>query len=138
MSASEKSTNTENSASSVGQFASDMAVLIREEVELAKAELAEKAKSAGVGAGMLSASALTAILTLGSLTALVIVALSLVTPLWAAVLAVTVLWAAATATLALFGKKKVEDATPFVPEQTIEHLKEDVAWAQHGAKQLHK
>jgi len=57
-------------------------------------------------------------------------ALALVVPPWAAVLIVTVLWAAATVTLALLGKRKVQDAGSLVPEQTIENIKEDVAWAR--------
>lgn len=122
------------SPDSLGQLASDIGTLIRQELELAKTEMAEKAKSAGIGAGMLSASAVTALLTLVSITALVIVLLALVLPVWAAVLIVTVLWGAATAVLALMGKRKVQDAAPFVPQQTIENVKEDVAWARRGVK----
>ena len=84
---------------------------------------------------MLSASALTALLTLGSLTVLLMVVLALIIPLWAAVLLVTLLWGATTAALAWLGKRKVDDAAPFVPEQTIENVKEDVAWARRRAKQ---
>ena len=118
--------------SSVAQLASDIASLVRHELQLAKAEMAEKAKSAGIGAGMLSASAVAALLTLGSLTALVMVGLAQLLPLWLSVLIVTLLWAVATATLALLGKRKVEDAVPFVPEQTIENIKEDAAWVRRG------
>ena len=124
---------THDQAGSPAQLARDIAILIREELNLAKTELAEKAKSAGIGAGMLSASAITGLFTIGSLTVLVIAALSLAIPLWAAALIVTLLWGAATAALALLGKRKVEDAVPIVPEQTIEHLKEDVEWARRGA-----
>jgi len=121
---------------SLAQIASDLGVLIRHELELAKDEMAEKAKSAAVGAGMLSGSALTAIFTLASLTALAVALIALVLPLWTALLIVTVLWAAGTAVLVLMGKKKVEDATPFVPEQAIENLREDVKWARRGGKRL--
>ncbi|MBV9719339.1 MAG: phage holin family protein [Candidatus Eremiobacteraeota bacterium] len=117
------------------QLAADITTLIRHEVELAKAELGEKIKSAGIGAGMLSASAITGLLTVGCLTALVALLLSLVIPGWAAVLAITVLWGAVTAVLAMLGKKKVENAAPFVPEQTIENVKEDLEWARQRAKQ---
>src|ERR1700730_7842757 len=102
----------ERGAGSVTQFASDIAMLVRKELESARAELTEKAKSAGIGAGMLSAAAVCALFALGSLTALAIIALALVVPLWAAALVFTIVWGAAAATLALIGKKKVEDATP--------------------------
>lgn len=131
--ATDRSTDTDT-PSSLQQLASDMLLLVRKEVEMAKMELAEKAKSAGVGAGMLSASAVTALLTLGCLTVLVIVTLGSLLPLWGAVLLTTILWAAVTATLVLLGKRKVEDATPFVPEQTIENVKEDIARARASAR----
>ena len=121
---------------SLAQIANDLGMLVRHELELAKDEMAAKAKSAAVGAGMLSGSALTAIFTLASLTALVVALIALVLPLWTALLIVTVLWAAGTAVLALMGKKKVEDATPFVPEQAIENLREDVKWARRRGKRL--
>ncbi|MBV9028233.1 MAG: phage holin family protein [Candidatus Eremiobacteraeota bacterium] len=115
---------------SVERFAADLGVLIRSEFESARREMVEKAKAAGVGAGMLSASAVGALFTLACLTALLIAALSLALPVWLAALIVTVLWAAATAALALFGKKKVQDAGPFIPEQTIADVKEDLQWAR--------
>jgi uncharacterized membrane protein YqjE len=130
--------NAENAATSVAQFASDLALLVRKELESARAELTEKAKSAGIGAGMLSASAVCAFFTLGSLTALVMIALAFVVPLWASALIVTILWGAVAAILALVGKKKVEDASPFVPEQTIADVKEDVQWARQGAESLRR
>ena len=124
----------DDSSQSLQQLVSDIAILVRHEIELAKNELAKKVKSAGVGAGMLSASALAAIFTLGSLTALIVAALSLALPLWAALAIVTLIWALGTGTLAMLGKRKVEDASPFVPEQTIENIKEDVACARRGGK----
>lgn len=103
-------------------------------MELARREMMEKVKTAGVGAGMLSGSAITGLLTLGSLTALLIVAIGLALPLWLSALIVTAMWAAITAVLALTGKKKIQDAGPLVPEQTIQSVKEDVQWAQSGLK----
>ncbi len=125
--------SNETTTVSARQFAADLGELIRSELDSARREMAEKVKAAGVGAGMLSASAICAIFTLASLTALLIVALSLAVPAWLAALIVTIVWAAASAALALFGKKKVEDASPFLPEQTIADVKEDLQWARSGA-----
>jgi uncharacterized membrane protein YqjE len=130
--------NHDGTRTSVAQFASDLTLLVRKELESARAELTEKAKSAGIGAGMLSASAVCALFALASFTALLTIALTLAVPLWAAALIVTALWGAVAATLALLGKKKVEDATPFVPEQTIADVKEDLQWARQGAKSLRR
>lgn len=124
----------EGIAAAVKQLSQDLSVLVRSELELARKEMMEKAKSAGVGAGMLSGSAITGLLTLGSLTALLIIAIAIVLPAWLSALIVTVMWAAVTAILALAGKNKLQDAGPLVPEQTIQSVKEDVQWAQTGLK----
>lgn len=124
----------EGIAAAVKQLSEDLGILVRKELELARREMTEKAKSAGLGAGMLSGSAVTGLLTLGSLTALLIIAISLAVPMWLSALIVTVMWAAVTAVLALAGKKKIQETGPLVPEQTIQNVKEDVAWAQSGLK----
>jgi hypothetical protein len=129
---------SQGAAATVAQFASDVMLIVRQEMDEARSEMAEKAKSAGVGAGMLSGSAVAAVFCLALLTALLTVAIALVLPLWASLLIVTVLWGAATAILGMIGKKKVEDAAPFVPEQTIANIKEDVRWARRGKMPLPK
>ena len=112
------------------QLAGDIAILLREDLRSARDEMAEKAKTAGIGAGMLSGSALTALMTLGSLTALLMIALALAMPAWAAALIVTLLWAIATAILALMGKRKIQEAGPPIPERAIENVKEDLRTAR--------
>jgi uncharacterized membrane protein YqjE len=122
----------EGPAAAVKQLASDITLIVRQEIEAARDEMTGKVKAAGVGAGMLSGSAIAALFTLASLTALVMVALARAVPLWASMLIVTVLWGLATAVLGLMGRKKVEDAAPFVPERTIANVKEDVRLARRG------
>ncbi len=121
-------------AASMKQLSQDVVVLVRNELELAREEMTEKAKSAGAGVGMLSGSAVTGLLTLGALTALLILALSLAVAPWIAALIVTLLWGGVTAVLALSGKKKIQAAGSLLPEQTIENVKEDIAWAKSGMK----
>ena len=104
--------------------------LIRQELELAKAELAEKGKTAGLGAGMFGAAGVTALLGLGALTACLILALNHAVADWLAALIVAAVWAAAAGVLALRGRDKVQEASPPVPEQTVETVKEDVQWAK--------
>jgi nitric oxide reductase large subunit len=53
---------------------------------------------------------------------------------WLAALIVTVVYAAIAGVLALAGKKKVQEATPPVPEQTVDSVKEDVQWTKQRAK----
>jgi uncharacterized membrane protein YqjE len=108
--------------------------LVRQEIDLAKAELGEKGKRAGVGAGMFGGAGLFGIGAFAALTACVIVALDLAMPLWLAALIVTVVYAAIAGVLALQGKEKIKEAGPPVPEQTAESVKEDVQWAKTRAK----
>ena len=58
----------------IGDISRDMSTLMRQELELAKAEMSVKAKEGGKGAGMLGGSGVAALLMLGALTATVIVA----------------------------------------------------------------
>jgi uncharacterized membrane protein YqjE len=116
------------------QLSQETTTLVRQELELAKAEMAQKGKQAGVGAGMFGGAGASALLGLGALTAVAIVALDAAIPLWLAALIVALVWFAAAGVLALQGKRKVQDATPPVPEQTQESVKEDVEWAKTQAR----
>ena len=111
------------------QLSEDTAKLVRKEVELARAEVTEKGKQAGIGAGMFGGAGVAGLLALGSLTACLIALLATGMKVWIAALIVTVLWAAIAGVLALMGRTKVQEATP-PAEQTIETIKEDVQWAK--------
>jgi hypothetical protein len=51
-------------------------------------------------------------------------------PAWLAALIVAVGYGVIAAFLALRGRDKVKQATPLVPEQRLETVKEDVEWAK--------
>src|SRR5438270_11137999 len=108
--------------------------LIRQEMELAKAELRQKGKAAGVGAGAFGAAGLVALFGVGALTACLILALATAMAGWLAALIVTVLYFAVAGVAAVVGRGKVQEATPPAPEQAIESTKEDVQWTKHRAQ----
>jgi uncharacterized membrane protein YqjE len=108
--------------------------LVRQEMELAKAELREKGKAAGIGAGMFGGAGVVALFGVGALTAAAILGLAIVLDAWLAALAVGAGYLAIAGVLALTGKKKVSQATPPVPEQAIESSKEDVEWTKQRAQ----
>jgi uncharacterized membrane protein YqjE len=116
------------------QLSQETTSLVRQELELAKAEMAQKGKQVGVGAGMFGGAGVTAVLGLAALTAAAIAALDAAMPLWLAALIVGLLWLVVAGVLALQGKRKVQAATPPIPEQTQESVKEDVEWAKTRAK----
>lgn len=101
--------------------------LIRSEIRLAQAEMAQKGKRVGVGIGMFSAAGLLAFLGLATLVATAVLALALVVDGWLAALIVAVVLLAVAGLLALMGKNKVEEATPMAPERAVEGVKEDIA-----------
>jgi uncharacterized membrane protein YqjE len=113
------------------ELANETTTLVRQELDLAKAEMREKAGKAGPGVGMWGAAGVTALLALGSLTAFVILALDGAMPNWLAALIVGLVYAAIAGLLYLRGKRRVEEAGSPVPEKTIETVKEDVQWAKH-------
>ncbi|MGZ4436106.1 MAG: phage holin family protein [Nocardioidaceae bacterium] len=110
----------------VHDLTDQMSTLVRDEMRLAQAELTEKGKRAGIGIGMFSAAGLLAFFGFAVLLATVILALALVLPAWVAALIVAVVLFAGAAVAALVGKKNVSQATPPVPEQAIDGVKQDV------------
>lgn len=119
----------------VKQLSEQSSRLARQEVELAKAELAVKGKRAGIGGGLFGGAGMFGFYAFGALVAAAILALSLAVTGWLAALIITVVLAAIAGVLALQGKRKVQQATPPVPEQATESVKEDVQWAKTRAQQ---
>jgi uncharacterized membrane protein YqjE len=118
----------------VKELSEQTSTLVRKEVELAKAELAEKGKKAGLGAGMFGGAGLFGFFAFAGLTATFILALSEAVAPWLAALIVTVVYGAIAGVLALQGKNKVKEAGPPVPEAAVDSTKEDVAWIKTRAK----
>lgn len=113
------------------QLAHETTTLVRQELELAKAEMREKAGKAGPGFGMIGAAGGVALLALGALTAFFVLALDGELPNWLAALIVAIVYGAVAAVLYMRGKEKVDDAGSPAPRQTIETVKEDLEWAKH-------
>ncbi len=111
----------------VNDLTTQVPELIRSELRLAQAEMAEKGKRAGIGIGMFSGAGLMAFFGFGTLLATLVLVLDLFLPAWLAALIVTVVLFAVAAVLALMGKKKVDEATPLTPERATVGLKEDIA-----------
>ena len=111
----------------VHQLTQQVPELIRSEMRLAQAEVAQKGKRAGVGIGMFSVAGLLAFFAFGSLVATAILALSLVVDAWLAALIVALVLLAVAAVAGLVGRRKVAEAGPPAPERAIQGLKDDIA-----------
>lgn len=116
------------------ELSQETATLVHQEVALAKAELSQKGKKAGAGAGMFGGAGVVGLGAFGSLTACLILALAVIIPAWLAALIVALVEGAVAAALVQQGREKVRKAGPPVPEQTIESVKEDVEWAKTRAR----
>ena len=111
----------------VHRLAEQVPDLVRSELRLAQAELAEKGRAAGIGAGLFSVAGLLGLFALGTLVAAGILALDLLLPAWAAALVVAGVLLVAAGAAALLGKKEITHASPPTPERAIAGVKQDVA-----------
>jgi hypothetical protein len=122
----------------IGEVASaltrDLSLLVRQELELAKAEMRQKGRIALPGLGMMGAAGVVGLLAAGALTAFVVLLLSLFLDEWLAALLTGLALAGAAALLALAGKERVEEVGSPLPEQTIETVKEDAQWMKEQAR----
>jgi hypothetical protein len=117
---------------------SDVSLLVRQEIELAKAEMAQKGRTAAPGIGMFGGAGIVALCAAGALTAFLVLVFSIFLPEWAAALIVGAVLAAVAVVLVRQGKERVADAGKPIPEQTIETVKEDVEWTKTRASSARK
>jgi hypothetical protein len=111
----------------VHQLSQQIPELIRSEMRLAQAEVAQKGRRAGIGIGMFSVAGLLAFFAFGALVATAILGLAHVVDPWLAALLVALVLLAGAAVAGLVGKNKVAEAVPAAPERAIHGLKEDIA-----------
>lgn len=100
--------------------------LVRDELRLARAELAEKGKQAGIGAGLFGGGTAVGLYGVGALLAALIIGLANVMPAWLAALLVGVVLLGIAAVLALAGRGRVRRAAPPVPENAVRSAKADI------------
>lgn len=94
------------------ELSQETMTLIRQEIDLAKAEIIQQTKKAGLGAGMLGAAGFLGIMSLAAVTAGLILAFARRMPAWLAALTVAALYGAIAGGLARQGKEKVQQAAP--------------------------
>jgi Putative Actinobacterial Holin-X, holin superfamily III len=115
------------------ELSQETTTLVRKELDLAKAEMAEKGRQAGRGAGMFGGAGAVGYLGLAALTAAAVAGLATGMQTWLAALIVAVVWLAIAGLMGLAARNRVKAASPPVPEQSIESVKEDVQWARTRA-----
>ncbi|MET7759153.1 phage holin family protein [Streptomyces sp. NPDC005389] len=111
----------------VSRASQQISELVREEMQLARAEMTQKGKRYGKGGGLFGATGVIGLLALQALTAACIAALALVLPVWASALIITAALGIVAAVTGLAGKKQIARAGSPAPEQTIDSVKADLA-----------
>ncbi|MGW1998077.1 phage holin family protein [Embleya sp. NPDC001921] len=111
----------------VSRASQQISELVREEMQLARAEMTQKGKRFGLGGGLFGGAGLVGILAAQALVVTVIAALALILPVWASALITAALLAAVAAGMAAAGKKQIAKAGTPAPEQAIDSVKADVA-----------
>lgn len=130
--------NEERSVKELIEGLSEQAqALARKEVELAKAEVTEKGKRLGMGAGAFGAAAIIGLFAVGALTAALVLLLATAMETWVAALIVAAVYAAIAGIAALVGRGQVQRGTPPVPEMAIDSTKEDVETVKRSAREGH-
>ena len=122
----------------VRDLSTQVSTLVRQELELARAELTAKGKQAGIGAGMFGGAGLFALYGTGALVAAAILALATAVDGWLAAIIVGAALFVLAGVLALMGKARAKRAVPPAPEQTLASVKEDVRFTkEHVAEARH-
>jgi len=109
------------------ELASDTSNLVRQEINLARAEMTQKATEAGRDAGKIAAGGVLAHTALLVLVAALVAGLGEFMPIWLSALIVGVVLAIAGYILIRQGLDALKRIDP-KPQQTIETLKEDKEW----------
>lgn len=116
----------------IGQLSEQVTTLVRDEVRLAQAEVTQKAKRFGIGAGLFGGAGLMALLGLNALVTAVILAIATALPGWLAGIIAGVALFAVAGVLALLGKRDVQKAAPPLPTETIASVQRDIATVKEG------
>jgi len=116
----------------IGQLTDQLSRLVRDEVRLAQAEVTQKAKRLGIGAGLFGGAGIVALLGLGALVTAAILGLANVLPGWLAAIIVAVVLFLVAGVLGLLGRKDVQQATPPLPTDTIASVQADIETVKQG------
>jgi divalent metal cation (Fe/Co/Zn/Cd) transporter len=111
----------------IAELSRETTTLVRQELQLAKAEISQKASRAGKNVGFLVVGGVVAYTGLLAIIAGVVIVLGNVIALWLSALVVGVVIAAVGLILVIKGANTLRQEDP-TPQETIETLKEDKEW----------
>ncbi|RJL32674.1 phage holin family protein [Bailinhaonella thermotolerans] len=118
----------------ISQLSEQVSRLVKDEMRLARLEMQEKGKRAGLGAGMAGGAGVLALYGGLALVAAVILLLALVLPAWVSALIVGVVLLLVAGGLAMAAKKQVQRAVPPTPDETMRNVKTDIDVVKQRAR----
>jgi hypothetical protein len=114
----------------VREIAEDLSTLLRQELELAKVETKQEVGKVGRAGAVYGGAGLAGWATVLFASLAVMFALAALMPLGWAAFILAVIWGATAAVLFVAGRNRMR-AVNFMPEKTVETVKEDVRWLQN-------
>ena len=111
----------------VRRASEQLSTLVRDEIQLARTEMTEKGKRAGIGAGLFGAAAMLALYGVAGLLTAAILAIALVLPAWAAALIIGGGLMVVAGMLVAVGRHNLRNAMPAAPRETIDSVRADVS-----------
>lgn len=132
-----RETRTDQDDRTVGELVNDASAqlsrLVRDEIQLAAAELRQKRTQVGVGAGLMSGAGLLAAYGVATLLVAAVLAIAIVLPAWLSALIVGAVLLLFSGALVLAGKAQLKRGTPPIPEQAMASTRRDVEAVRKGA-----
>jgi membrane protein len=109
-----------------------LTTLVRDEMRLAQTELAQKGRRSGLGLGLFGSAGAVAWFGVGALVAAAILGLSLVVAPWLAAVIVGLVLLLIASVLAMIAKREVSQATPVLPQESMQSVRRDVEAVKEG------
>ena len=113
----------------VGDIQKDLSTLVRQEIELAKAETKQEVAKAGKAAGMLGGAGFAGYMVALFASLTIAYVIGTFWPAWVGALIVTLVWGVVGAVLYSRGRQQLKTVNG--PRNTVDTIKEDAAWARH-------
>ena len=106
--------------------------LVQDELHLAQAEMTEKGRKAGRGAGWLGGGGLVAVFGLACLVAAAVLGLATAIADWLAAVIIGLVLLLVAACAARLGKRRLAEATPPLPTEAVQDVRTDVQTVKQG------
>jgi len=124
------------SEASVGELVSraseQLTTLVRDEMRLAQVEMVQKGRRSGIGLGLFGGAGAVAWFGIASLVTAAFLGLSLVVAPWLAAVIVGVVLLLTASALAMVGRREVSQATPVLPQESMQSVRRDVEAVKEG------